>query len=96
MQDRKAQKEIERMMCKDMKYATVHEHTLDTNRKLIIQATKSKGCFDEVAYTTRKRAKLEKQKREEAQLLERQMRQELSQKRKIEMTKFGIEMGMLT
>ena len=60
MPNKKAQQEIERQLCKDSKYATYVELTLDINRKLIMNEIKARGCYDE---TTDNRNKLVAQDR---------------------------------
>lgn len=54
MPNKKAQQEIERQLCKDSKYATYVELTLDVNRKLIMKEIKNRGCYDEVADNKKK------------------------------------------
>ena len=65
MPSRKAQQEIERNLCKDGKFATFFELRLDKNRKTIIEETKSRGCYNEVAdQARRKKIHFERQKRQ--------------------------------
>ena len=64
MPNKKAQQEIERQLCKDSKYATYVELTLDINRKLIMNEIKARGCYDETTDNKLKQAALDRRKKE--------------------------------